>query len=247
MESSEYRLINEFAENHWWYRSINGLIFELISNYSSKQTPIKILDAGCGPGISSVWLSRNAHYIGLDSSITALKYAIESGRPGQYVNAYVGDLPFTNESFDVAVVVTVLMSVNDDNQAIAEFSRILKENGILILLEPSFEIFRRGHDDIVHCIRRYRKTMLERLLYMHEFKLISSEYINFTLSLFALILHAIEKIYRRKSPPKSDLDRLALNHMFNRIWKFERGLSRYIKLPWGLEVCMVARKYKSEN
>jgi ubiquinone/menaquinone biosynthesis C-methylase UbiE len=57
------------------------------------------------------------------------------GREAEIVDAAAEDLPFPDASVDTAVVTYVLCSVPDQEEALAEISRVLKPNGRLLFLE----------------------------------------------------------------------------------------------------------------
>ncbi|RMG29914.1 MAG: class I SAM-dependent methyltransferase, partial [Methanobacteriota archaeon] len=87
----------------------------------------RVLDAGAGRGAyRSLLESRADEYIGLDVSASS-------------ATAVVGDaqrLPFADASFDTVFCSQVLEHVPEPWLALAEFRRVLKEDGTLILTVP---------------------------------------------------------------------------------------------------------------
>jgi SAM-dependent methyltransferase len=101
---------------------------------------LDVLDAGCGDGAYAVSLAeRGARVTGLDASPSALRAAAGRARGASAPLALVaGDavkLPFEDEAFDLAIVVTALCFVPDPQQALAELARVLRPGGRLVVGE----------------------------------------------------------------------------------------------------------------
>ncbi len=101
-----------------------------------------VLDAGCGEG-SMVRLlaarSPSARVVGSDINSRFLAYAERRAATDGLTNASfrqgdVQDLPFDDASFDVVWSHFVLYFVPDPGKAIAEFRRVLKPDGRLVIV-----------------------------------------------------------------------------------------------------------------
>jgi ubiquinone/menaquinone biosynthesis C-methylase UbiE len=96
----------------------------------------QVLDAGCGSGaLTAALRDRGAAVTGIDSSASML--AIARRRLGEDVPLGVVDLrnplPFGNEVFDDIVASLVLHYLQDWGPTLAEFRRVLKPGGRLIV------------------------------------------------------------------------------------------------------------------
>ncbi|MEI5908703.1 class I SAM-dependent methyltransferase [Bacillus spongiae] len=99
----------------------------------------RILDAGCGTGLTSYFLAEafQCDTVGIDSNETMIEKAktrIKQGHKLQFIQASVEDLPFEDNDFDIIVTESVLSFV-DTLKAIKEFHRILKKDGVLLINE----------------------------------------------------------------------------------------------------------------
>jgi SAM-dependent methyltransferase len=99
-----------------------------------------VLDAGCGDAVLGVALAKSgAGVTGLDRDAGMLAMARRRAVHGEVALALVqGDvasLPFADNSFDVIVAVTVLCFVPDANGVLAEFARVLRPGGRLVIGE----------------------------------------------------------------------------------------------------------------
>ena len=99
----------------------------------------KLLDFGCGPGTISVGLAdavAPGELHGIDMEESQIELARAAARAGGHDNAtfHVGnvtELPFDDNTFDVAHCHAVLMHVPDTRGALAEVKRVLKPGGII--------------------------------------------------------------------------------------------------------------------
>lgn len=100
---------------------------------------LNVLDFGCGPGTLSVGLARlvePGELHGVDIEDSQIAIAQSAARSGGHDNAAfrvadATDLPFEDDSFDVAHCHTVLTHVPDTQAALSEIRRVLKPGGII--------------------------------------------------------------------------------------------------------------------
>ncbi len=110
---------------------------------------LRILDVGTGPGIVANLLADLGHEIvGVDVSEGMLKKAMEnSGALHHSLELVQGDgekLPFESGSFDAVVNRYVLWTLPDPKKALAEWRRVLKPGGRLVVVDGTW--YRRGKD-----------------------------------------------------------------------------------------------------
>ncbi|MBI2743251.1 MAG: 3-demethylubiquinone-9 3-O-methyltransferase [Chlamydiales bacterium] len=105
----------------------------VIKTIASKyQGPCKILDIGCGAGLLSNPLVQAGHKVtGVDLSPMSLTIAREQDltRSASYILASAEQLPFADESFDVAIALDLLEHVENPLLVIQEARRVLKPGG----------------------------------------------------------------------------------------------------------------------
>jgi SAM-dependent methyltransferase len=114
----------------------------------------RVLDAGCGTGAYSEWLvGQSAEVVGFDASPKMLEHARE--RLGDSVDLRIHDLTepldfLGNGSFDVVLAALVLDYVEDWVPVLREFSRVLRDDGVLVLSigHPAMDfILKEGVED----------------------------------------------------------------------------------------------------
>ena len=100
---------------------------------------MKLLDFGCGPGNISVGLADRiapGEFHGIDMEESQVELARAAAKAGGHENmafqvGNVYELPFEDNTFDVAHCHAVLMHVPDTQAALAEVKRVLKPGGII--------------------------------------------------------------------------------------------------------------------
>ncbi|HKA92384.1 MAG TPA: hypothetical protein VKE97_01175, partial [Acidimicrobiia bacterium] len=146
-------------------------------------------------------------------------------------------------SFDVAVGITLLYTVNDDVAALAELARVLRAGGAVLLLEPAFDSLRRAHDVTVHGRRRYRRHELADIAMRSGLRVRRATYAYSFLAPPAAVLAVLER--RGTQPPQetgSDVDRRALDQVFAPLARAERRWLNQHDVPVGTSVVVVATR-----
>ena len=96
-----------------------------------------VLEIGCGPGYFTPSLAAAVTpgpLVALDLQAEMLHWVRRRVDVG-LVNADATALPFATDSFDAALIATVLGEVPDPRRCLAEVVRILKPNGVLCVAE----------------------------------------------------------------------------------------------------------------
>jgi ubiquinone/menaquinone biosynthesis C-methylase UbiE len=97
------------------------------------------LEVAVGTGLNLAHYRPEVPLTGIDLSPHMLAFAAaraeEMDRPIRLVEGDAQELPFADRSFDTVVCTYALCSVPDDARAIAEMDRVLKPDGLLILLD----------------------------------------------------------------------------------------------------------------
>ena len=92
------------------------------------------LDTGCGTGRHTAYLASLGHdVIGVDTSPEMLALAREKVPDGEFHEADLHEVPLVDDSVDLVVCAIVLPHVADLERAFAEFVRVLRPNGHLVI------------------------------------------------------------------------------------------------------------------
>ena len=92
------------------------------------------LDAACGTGRHTAYLASLGHtVIGVDTSPEMLALARAKVPGGAFSETDLHDVPLADDSVDLVVCAVTLSHVADLGQALAEFARVLRPNGHLVI------------------------------------------------------------------------------------------------------------------
>lgn len=143
-----------------------------ILKYLPNDKSSRILDAGCGDGRYSIYLSE----LGC-KNITAVDLFDKLPQDNlSYQKASVDELPFANDSFDFVFSNSVIFYVDPPSIALAEFHRVIKPGGLVIFTaHTKWSLF---------TFQRWLKRDLLRLPQMSHLvgvKFYSSKYYNTSL------------------------------------------------------------------
>ena len=129
----------------------------------------RVLDAACGEGYGTAMLAGvAAHAVGVDIDATSVAHAQAryAGRANlEYRQADVTQLPFADRSFDVVVSFETLEHLAAQEQLLREFSRVLADDGVLVLSSPDKRTYSdlAGFRNEFHVRELYRDELLALL------------------------------------------------------------------------------------
>ncbi|HAZ16974.1 MAG: hypothetical protein UV70_C0008G0030 [Parcubacteria group bacterium GW2011_GWA2_43_13] len=193
-QSVEKNYYNSIVHDKWDHKSLlvehieppfnyySGDLFGCAKNYIGDFKNKIILEIGCGNGEISVWFAKNgAEVYGIDISDESIAIAERRSRengiteqthflvsPGEYTH-------FLDSFFDI-IFINVSLHHLEVEQALNEFKRVLKPNGIFVAVEPC--VFSKTIQTIrtsklitsLYPIRQ--ETPTERILFSDDLELI---------------------------------------------------------------------------
>ena len=199
---------------------------------------MQIVDVGCGGGFNLEFLKRWGNVTGIDKSEASLASA------KQYGTVEMGDainLPRADASVDLITAFDVLEHLLDEATALKEWYRVLKFNGYIAISVPAYQWLFGPHDKALLHHRRYTLGELSNKLSQAGFKPIFSSYIfMFTFPVF-LIQRLLAKSAKQDVGYNSAPS--IINQLLINFGKLEAWLVRYISLPFGSSVFILAKKY----
>jgi len=191
--------------------------------------PARILDAGCGSGRNMVELARLGTVTGVELSEASVALARERD-VGEVIAGSVLEMPFADDSFDLAVSLDVIEHLEDDLGALRELRRTVAPGGALLVTVPAYQWLWSGHDEINHHHRRYTRRTLQRVAEQAGWSQLRTTYFNSLLLPVAIVLRVLERVNRAKTTETS-LD----------LWIPPEPVNWLLERPLTLEAALIAR------
>lgn len=228
------------TKENFWFRAKTDLINVLMKKACKNRNRLRILNIGAGTGDDLEVLNKFGKNYVIDIDKDALSVIDDKSCEERKI-ADACNLPYDDNFFDVAVSFDVFEHIKNDQKAISEVYRVLKENGVLIFTVPAFQFLFSSHDKALHHQRRYSKENIKTLLF--QFNNIKIFFWNSLL----FVSMATMRLLKRKSKPRVDLMDLPpwLNTLFFNLLKIDNFLiKRGISMPIGLSIVGFGYKQK---
>jgi ubiquinone/menaquinone biosynthesis C-methylase UbiE len=117
----------------------------VVAEYLASREPGVALDAACGTGRFAELLARRGHrVIGVDSSPDMLAHARQRVPEAEFHVAELDRMPLPDDCVDVVVCALALEHVPRLDPVLAEFARVLRPGGDLVISDVHHETITRG-------------------------------------------------------------------------------------------------------
>jgi len=250
---ARYAALYELSDTHWWCQGMQHLTHAMLEPLNDEATPTRMLDAGCGAGVTVAWPHDHAQSVGLDLSMQALNTSHMCG-VSRLVAGSIERLPFEDRSFDLVTALDVLYhaGIGDNRQALADIWRVLRPGGWLLVRLPAYSWLRGPHDAVMGTRRRFTTRSAEKLLTDACFEGQRTTYANMCLFPLEAGWRLIRRLFTRQGEyhhARGDLfsTPARLNRLLAGILKSEKHLVRRVNLPCGLSIFCLARKPAIDN
>jgi SAM-dependent methyltransferase len=223
----DYELQTHQAENrHWWYRGRRTVIEGVMAGLGLPPQA-RILDAGCGSGRNMIEFARFGTVTGVELSTMSVELARARGC-GEVIEGSVLEMPFADDSFDLAVSLDVIEHLDDDLAAMRELRRTVAPGGALLVTVPAYQWLWSGHDVINHHHRRYTRRSMQRVAEQAGWRQVRTTYFNSLLLPVAILLRVLDRVNTKTTESSLDL------------WVPPEPLNWLLERPLALEAALIA-------
>ena len=155
IESSPVRFYTKENENENLFKNINRLLN--FTGFSKIEPGSYLLDVGSGDGSFYSYCKKISVQVEFtDGSIDNIDFENDK-------------LKFENEKFDFVLMNSVIEHLHNPINILNEIKRVLKKNGILILITPNFRYaYKNFYDDPTH-VQPYTCISIERILKITDY------------------------------------------------------------------------------
>lgn len=253
MNHEYYKEYYDLERNHWWFRAreriISNLTKKLIRKNFSSLEEISILNIGCSTGRSSEYLSEFGKVTSIEYDEFCCEFARE--KTGlEIIHGSITELPFSKEKFNLVCAFDVIEHVEDDQLAVNEMKRVLKENGIIFITVPAFMSLWSHHDEINQHFKRYKLGEVNSLFENDKKgKRIFSSYFNFFLFLPIYLFRKLSNLLKlgdKRKGAGSDFETFnpgLVNTLLYYLMKTESYfINSKISFPFGVSILFTWKK-----
>ena len=216
------------------------MVFDVFRRFSPATPRPRILEIGCGTGLTLSGLREQGFAVGLDISEDALRLCRKEA--ACVLLADGAALPFAAGSVDAVLALDVVEHFEDDEGVLSEVYRVLSARGVALVTVPAFTFLWSGMDDLGGHYRRYRAWELGRKLASVGFAVEKLSYFNFFLFPALVAERLVSRV--TKPPPRAYFRRLpaAIDRLLASLLRLEARMLRAIDLPVGGSIVALARK-----
>jgi SAM-dependent methyltransferase len=205
----------------------------------------RVLDAGCGTGGLIAQLRRHHpdwRLTGIDLVPLACELSrARCGAGAEIIAGSVTALPFADGQFDAVVSNDVISQIDGPQAALAEFARVLRPGGTLVINLPAYMWMWSYHDDAVGTTHRYVRPEFAAMLVKAGFTPRRFTYWNALL--FPAIWAQRRLLAARDAPSDVRLYPAPIEAACNAIMALEQTWVRMGGAwPWGLSLLGVASR-----
>ncbi len=252
MQQHTYAIMRRVEESHWWFFGRREIIRSFLvrvcrdlkavhEEICGPDSPLKILDVGCGTGANLEMLSEFGVAGGVDVSAEALSFCRERG----LVNVKQGAaeaLPYDDKSFDLVTGLDVVEHLDDDLAGLKEMRRVLRPEGRALLFVPAFMFLWGVQDDISNHRRRYTLKHLKEVVRTAGFEVERATYVNISFFTPIFLGRLLMRATGLRPESENNITIGFLNGVLGKLLAAERGPLRYMNFPFGVSIICVARR-----
>lgn len=201
----------ELNRRHWWWRSRERLVAQVLARRRPAQGWRAALDIGCGGGVLFPLLRTVADQVeGIepDASLAAAGRGMEG-----VIHVRPFDRAFRPSAApDLIVMLDVLEHLADARDALAHVHDIAAPGAMVLITVPAFRWLWTGHDDLNHHVTRFHRRELISLLEAAGLSVREARYFFHWLIVPKLLTRMVETLShpRRETPrvPPRPINRL---------------------------------------
>ena len=248
MNLKEYEYMEKFEKTYWWHQGRLNLLRVWLEklNIGLKTRP-NIFELGCGTGEVTSFLNKYGRTKSIDVSPEAVKYCKEKGLKNVFLQDVVEyDVKKEANKYDYAFALDVLEHIQDDTAAMKNTYDVLKPGGYFIVTVPAYKFLWSHHDEALHHKRRYHSLEISQKLKDTGFEIRKISHFVFFLFFPVVLIKVIgANLFGRTAYPKNSSyvavpDKV--NKLFIFLLKVEAILTKFVSLPLGTTIFVVARK-----
>ena len=242
MIDSAIKTYSDLEDTYWWFIGRRFVIEQFLRTYI-KSSDLEILDWGCGPGGNFPLLKKFGSVLGIDASAKALELCRQKNIT-TVIKADTLDDFKSDRQFNLVTCFDVFEHIEDDASYLKKLSRVIKADGHVLVTVPAYQFLWSELDVYLGHKRRYNRKQIEGLFAQNGYEVIRSSYFISFLAIPIIVFRFLGWITGRAKKPQFTFVQFPnwLNKFFTSLILFESKLIKYICLPFGTSIIILARK-----
>ncbi|MCK4266275.1 MAG: class I SAM-dependent methyltransferase, partial [Thermoplasmata archaeon] len=247
-DASSFEFLFEMEQKHFWHVGRKEIIYDVLKRNTPHLAELRMLEIGCGNGSVLAYLKeKEVNIEGGDIFIEGLKFCQQRSDPVALYQVDILSLPFRND-FDIIGVFDVLEHIEEDEKALAEISQALKPGGTILITVPAHKLLWSYFDESSNHKRRYSRKEIVTKLERNDFVIKKMSFYMFFLFPLMLSIRMINNTLRRNEAKRNARTSIELktvplvNRIFLELLRLEKWLMRYLDLPFGASLMVLAEK-----
>lgn len=239
MDPAYEKVYRKLYEQHWWWRSREAAILDVLKSLSRPNGFGNILDVGCGDGLFFDQLQKFGDVEGVEFSAELL----DANGPHR---AKIHVAPFDErflprKQYGLITMLDVLEHLTDPVGALAHAARLLEGDGILVVTVPAFNLIWTTHDDWNHHQTRYTKSSFRSVAEKSGVKIRRMRYWYQWPFPAKLLVRVTERIIRA-TPKNPAIPSPPINRSLYLLSRAEQKVFTKIPAPFGSSLMVIGSK-----
>jgi len=220
----------ELYERHWWWRAREEAFLRFLRRHLPQKTGLRILDIGCGDGLSFDRLAQFGSVEGIEPDA----HLVDPANPhADHIYVMPFDKNFRRDKpYGLLLMLDVLEHLDNPREALECAHDLLEPGGCILITVPAFQFLWTNHDVINHHRIRYRRLTLFPLLHEAGFSVVKSVYWYQWTVPAKVIVGALERI-RKAKPNLPSIPAEWLNKTLFWLSRTEQELCGRVGIPFG--------------
>lgn len=249
MSRAKLDVTAKVESHHWWFRAKRELLVQELRKAGA--TGKLAVDAGCGTGEVVRALNGLPFETVLGSDVS--EYALELVRkeadlPSPLLASEAEALPLRTGVATCLVSLDVVEHLDDDVAALREFGRVVSPGGTIVVAVPAYAWAWSDHDVVLGHRRRYTRRSLLEVAAASGVVVERCTYYHSWLVPIALLVRRtpLRRLVRNEAEEASFVNP-TVNRLLTAVAAVERRVCRFVDLPFGLSIMMVARTSEARD
>jgi SAM-dependent methyltransferase len=213
VEASNIDLQKEAS--HWWIKTRFQYIDLALEKFKGKE--ISVLEIGCGTAQNLAFLRNESRYKNQVTKVVGVDLNLPKNfsRPDlQSCDKLLNSLEDLegSEKYNLIIMLDLIEHLDDPVKLLKEYKKYLVDDGVLLILVPSFQSLWSQHDIALGHVKRYTLAILNNETQSAGFRRIREGYL---FSVFFPIVFILRKFFRDNSGNHAESDLKLPNPVIN--------------------------------